>query len=677
MTIPRLGLLWIRASELWRRSKRKTKAFRVGRRTLIIEVRSWRRRPKVFGVWWRTVVTEALCRPMPDTPIRTYTQRELLRRLLAMAWQHRAGCMWLIAQQAALVLLSLAGLGGIGIAIDFLRHRVEPSLGPMSFPFGWLPPAAWSDMQVLGAIAGGVVFVALIRALLGYAAAITNSRLGQGKIVVGLRSGVYAKLQRLSFRFFDASTTGSLMNRVTSDTQAVRLFVDGVLVQSVNTVLAFACYLVCLLRIHPGLTSACLLPLPLVWLTVVLFAGWLRRDYQANRDLVDHLVLTFEELMRGIGIVKGFALEPWATERFDASNDAVRDQKARVFMKLAVMHPVVNLLNHLSMAVLLGYGGWLAVRGEIPLGTGLVVFAGVLQQLAAQVTGVAAIADNLQQTLTGAQRVFEILDTEPEVRDVASPIAMERARGLVEFSGVSFAFKENSTVLHDITLTVQPGERIAILGPTGAGKSALIHLIPRFYDPDAGTVRLDGRDLREWRLADVRQQVGLLFQESFLFSASVAANIAFGKPDATRAEIEQAATRAAAHEFIEQLPQGYDTLLHENGSNLSGGQRQRLALARALILDPAILILDDPTAAVDTETEAEILRGLDAAMKGRTCFIIAHRLGAVKFADRLVVLEEGRIVAMGTHAELSQRDGYYRNALLSGRPDVFGGDGVQ
>jgi len=598
-------------------------------------------------------------------PSPAYTQRALLRRLLGMAWQHRAGCLLLIGQQAALVLLSLAGLGGIGLGIDYVRHVLEHTDAAPSFPFGWVPPALWPPMRVLAVVSLGVFVLAAVRAWLSYLAAVTNSRLGQAQIVVGLRSLVYAKLQRLSFRFFDASATGSLINRVTGDTQAVRLFIDGVLVQSVNTLLAFTFYFVCLVRIHPGLTLACLLPIPVVWLTVVLFANWLRKDYDTNRELVDKLVLRFEELMRGIGIVKAFALEPWATRRFDEANDAVRDQKRRVFLKLAVLHPVVNLLNHTSMAVLLGYGGWLTIQGQIPLGTGLVVFAGVLQQLSAQVNAIAAIADNLQQTFTGAQRVFEIIDTDPEISDVAQAQALDRAQGKVCFENVSFAFKENNSVLHDINLHVQAGERLAIVGPTGSGKSALIHLIPRFYDPDAGRVMLDGRDLREWKLADVRKQVGLVFQESFLFSATIAANIAFGRPEATREQIEHAARLAAAHEFIEKLPQGYDTLLHENGGNLSGGQRQRLALARALILDPAILILDDPTAAVDTETEAEILTALDSAMKGRTCFLIAHRLGAVRYADRIVVLDEGRIIAEGTHEQLSRQPGYYCDALLA------------
>ena len=602
---------------------------------------------------------------MPATSPRQYSQRELLGRLVALALKHWPGCLLLIAQQAALVLLTLAGLGGVGLGVDYVRYRLEPTSPPPHFPLGWQPPSAWSPMMVLAAVCGVMLAVAILRAWLSYKAAVTNNILGQTHIAVDLRTAVYAKMQRLSFRFFDDNTTGPLINRVTGDTQSVRLFVDGVVVQSANTLLAFGFYLICLVRIHPGLTLACLAPLPVVWITVMIFSNWLRRDYSVNRDLVDRLVLVFEELMRGIGVVKSFAIEPWASKRFTEANNAVLQQKRGIFWKLSLLHPTVGILNHSSMALLLGYGGWLAIHGRIPIGTGLVVFAGVLQQLAGQVTAVAGIADNLQQTLTGAQRVFEILDAEPDVRDMPNAAAMDRTRGEVVFENVSFAFKENNTVLHDVSLTVEAGSRIAIVGPTGAGKSALVHLVPRFYDPDKGRVLLDGRDLREWRVDDIRRQVGLVFQESFLFSASVAANIAFGKPEASREQIRHAAELAAAHEFIERLPQGYDTLLHENGGNLSGGQRQRLALARALLLDPAILILDDPTAAVDTETEAEILGALDQAMKGRTCFIIAHRLGAVKYADKVLVLDNGRAIALGTHEELSVAPGYYRDALLA------------
>ncbi len=602
--------------------------------------------------------------PSPGDPAR---QRYLLGRLFRLTGRYGWRCAGLVLLNVCLLALGLAGLGGIGLAIDFLREQVQPDAPAARFPLGLEPPSDWSPRTVLLALGAWIFLSAALRAVLAYFAAVNTNRLGQGRIVVELRSAIYAKMQRMSFRFFDANATGSLINRVTGDTQSVRLFIDGVVVQSLNIILATGFYLFCLVRIHPGLAFACLAFLPVLWAIVMLFARWLRRDYEENRKRVDRLVLTFEELARGMGVVKSFGLEAWAEGRFLETNAAVRDQKHAVFRKLTILFPLVSLLNQLSMAILLGYGGWLAVRGEIPIGTGLVLFAGILQQLAAQVNVVSNVADSLQQTLTGADRVYEILDAEPGIHDRADALPLERARGELVFEQVDFRFKPENTVLHQVSLAVKPGEKIAIVGPTGAGKTALIQLLPRFYDPDAGRLVLDGRDLRDWRLDDVRRQVGLVFQESFLFSASVAANIAFGNPDASRESIERAARLAAAHEFIETLPQGYDTLLHENGANLSGGQRQRLALARAILLDPAILILDDPTAAVDAGTEQEILSAMDRVMAGRTTFIVAHRFSTVRRADRIVVLDRGIITAIGTHAELAGQPGYYRDAILAER----------
>jgi ATP-binding cassette subfamily B protein len=289
----------------------------------------------------------------------------------------------------------------------------------------------------------------------------------------------------------------------------------------------------------------------------------------------------------------------------------------------------------------------------------LVVFAGLLEQFSGQVNNVATIVNSVQQSLIGARRVFEILDAPVEVQSPPDALRRPRLRGDVVFDNVSFAYDGAETVVRDVNLRVAAGQCVAILGATGAGKSVLMSLVPRFFDPTAGRVVIDGIDVRRLDLDDLRRNIGLVFQESFLFSNTVAANIAFGHPDATREQIERAARIAAAHDFIVQLPQGYDTVLGESGDSLSGGQRQRLAIARAVLLEPAILLLDDPTAAIDSETEHEIFEALDRAIAGRTTFIVAHRLSTLRRADFIIVLEHGRIVQRGTHDELMREKGPY------------------
>ncbi|MBL9214780.1 MAG: ABC transporter ATP-binding protein [Opitutaceae bacterium] len=582
----------------------------------------------------------------------------LVRRLFGLAWRYRLRCLHVLGIQLILLSLGIGGLSFTGVGIDYIRHKMDGTpLG--ANPLHLTLPDTWPPLQVLGLLAGLILLFALTRAVLNYAYAVSVNRLVQQKLVVDLRSEVYDKLQRLSFRFYDANNTGSIITRVTGDVQSVRMFVDQVLIQSVIMVISLTAYVVYMASLSPLLTVACLATTPVLWYMATAFSRSIQPAYAHNRTLVEKMVQVLAEAVQGVQVTKGFGREPEARAKFEAANQACFDQQQGIFWKLSLFSPAVGFLTRINMMVLLGYGGWLVAQGQLPLGTGLVVFAGLLEQFSGQVNNVATIVNSVQQSLIGARRVFEILDAPVEVRDAPDAIRRPRLEGAVRFERVSFAYGEAESVVREVDLDVRPGQCVAILGATGAGKTALMSLIPRFFDPTEGRVLLDGIDVRRLALDDVRRNIGLVFQESFLFSNTVAANIAFGHPGATRAQIEKAARIAAAHDFIMALPQGYDTLLGEGASSLSGGQRQRLAIARAVLLEPAILLLDDPTAAIDSETEHEIFEALDRAIAGRTTFIVAHRLSTLRRADFIIVMENGRIVQRGTHEELMQVPGPY------------------
>jgi ATP-binding cassette subfamily B protein len=380
--------------------------------------------------------------------------------------------------------------------------------------------------------------------------------------------------------------------------------------------------------------------------------------------LLDDLILTLVENTQGMYVVKGFAREPEEIEKFARVNQQVCDQKRGIFWSISLFQPLMGLLTQVNMLVLLGYGGYLVVQGRLQLGTGLFVFANLLHEFAGQVGQITNIANTMQTSLAGAQRVFEVLDAPVQIQTRAGAVSMPRAVGGVRFEHVSFQYpliETNSEgVLKEINLEVCPGQCLGIMGETGAGKSTLLSLVARFYDVTAGSVLLDGVDLRNLNLDDLRRNLGIVFQESFLFSNTVAANIAFGHPDATEEMIRRAAHLAAADEFIQEMPDGYETVVGEYGSNLSGGQRQRLSIARALLLDPPILLLDDAMAAVDPETEREIRQALQSARQGRTTLVVSNRISTLRHADRIAVLHRGRLVQQGTHRELLRREGPYR-----------------
>jgi ATP-binding cassette subfamily B protein len=586
-----------------------------------------------------------------------------MRRLLVLSFGYWPGCLKVMTFQFLLLAGNVAALGLTGVGIDFIAHRIDASRAAPRWPLGIAPPQHWAPMSVVTVLAAAVLALAFLRAWLDFSYQVSLAQLVQGEIVVELRAKVYDKLQRLSFRFFDDHASGSIINRVTSDVQNLRSFVDLVLIQILILALQLGLAIAYMAAIHVPLTFACLLTTPLLWVGAVWFSRVVRPAYVQNRLLVDHLIDVLSESVQGALVIKGFAREQEQIRKFATANDAVRDQQGWIFWRLSTFVPSLGLLSQVNLVVLLAYGGVLVVRGQLPLGSGLVVFAGLLQQFSNQVFRVSDIANSIQTSLTGARRVFEVLDTPVEI---ASPpperaVRLPKARGEVQFENVWFDYQSEHSVLSGVDFRIEPGCCVAILGSTGSGKSALLSLIPRFYDPTEGCVRIDGHDVRTLDLDDLRRNIGLVFQESFLFSNTIAANIAFGHPTATHAQIEHAARLASAHDFIMALPAGYDSVLGEGASNLSGGQRQRLAIARALLLEPPILLLDDPTAAVDPGTEHEILSALDGAMAGRTTFLVAHRVSTLERADLVMVLRDGKVAELGPPGDLAARgDGHYR-----------------
>lgn len=587
--------------------------------------------------------------------------------MLWLGWQFRRTCLAVLILNLLLVALNLSGLQLAGLGIDVLRRALQPGSPVPQWPFGWTPPSSWSTMTSITVVAALVLTVALVQAALKFVTAVVGAALSQ-QIVIQLRTDVYDKLQRLSFHFFDTNDSSSIINRVAGDVQAVRGFVDGVLLKVLTVAISLGVYLVYMLSVHATLACACLLTSPLLWVGAVLFSKAVRPLYKRSSELNDKLILRLSENVQGIQVVKGFAREDDEIARFEEANRQLKDQKFDIFWKLSVYQPTMGFLTQINQLVLIGYGGALVIQGQLPLGAGLFVFANLIHEFANQVGHIINIANSAQTSLTGAERVFAVLDAEVEIDSPTDAVPMDRAKGRITFENVQFAYRgrpgddaspKAEAVLNDVSLEIEPGEVIGLVGETGAGKTTLLSLIARFYDADSGRVLIDGVDVRRLDLQELRRNIGLVFQESFLFSNTVAANIAFGQPGADLQRVEEAARLASAHEFVADLPEGYDSLIGEHGANLSGGQRQRLAIARALLLDPPILLMDDATAAVDAETEHEIQQAIASAQNGRTTILVSNRISALKRTDRIYVLHQGRIVESGSHAELMQLDGEY------------------
>jgi ABC-type multidrug transport system fused ATPase/permease subunit len=497
-------------------------------------------------------------------------------------------------------------------------------------------------------------------------------RLIAGKVSVAvefdLRARLYGHLQALELGFFDSQQTGQLMSRATVDLQSIRFFLGYGLIFLTQNALTLVLASAVMFALKPDLAALALLPVPFVVLSAMRYSRRSRPAVQEVQQRLAELTGEVEEGISGIRIVKAFARERFMLERFRRSVSRVFDQEIFSTRLQAFYSPMIGFLPSLGLAVVLLVGGRQVIHGSLSLGA-FTAFYAYLIMLTAPMRILGMALGMAQRAVASGNRLFEILDRPPRIESPAGAPPLPEGPGRVELRGVSLAYNGGAAALEDIELTVEAGRTVALVGPTGSGKTSLVALMARLYDPSRGAVLIDGADLRGVDVSSLRSEVAFVADDSFLFSASVAENIAYASPDASLEQIEQAAWRAQAHGFIEGLPDGYETRIGERGLTLSGGQRQRVAIARALLADPRILILDDATSSVDARTEAAIKRGLREALAGRTTFIVAHRMSTISLADEVVVMDGGRIVDQGTHDELIERCPLYAEIAEHGLED--------
>jgi ATP-binding cassette, subfamily B, multidrug efflux pump len=479
-----------------------------------------------------------------------------------------------------------------------------------------------------------------------------------------LRQELFQHMQSLSLGFFDRRPHGELMSRLTNDIDAINRALMQSVTGLVSGVLTLVGVVVMMFALNPILALGAVTVLPAM---VVMTTAVARRTRRGFRELQKRLSVmngVMEETLTGEQVVQAYGQEKAAIAQFESANADVRETGTRAQVISMLVPPLMGVLSNLDIAVVAGFGGWLALHGMVSVGN-IAAFAIYARRFAEPLRTLADLYNTIQSALAGAERVFEILDEKPEVTDVPDALDPGRISGLVEFSHVDFGYVPGIPVLKDITLTARPGQTIALVGPTGAGKTTIVNVLSRFYDIQAGFIRIDGKDIRGIRIDALRRQLGIVLQDTFLFSDSVMENIRYGRLSATDEECIAAATLANADQFIRRLPGGYAAQLSERAGNLSQGQRQLLAIARAVLADPRILILDEATSSVDTRTEAHIQEALLRLMEGRTSFVIAHRLSTIRDADEVLVIDNGRIIERGTHGELVARRGFYHRLYIS------------
>lgn len=634
--------------------------------------------------------------PRPMEPARVPESLVIATRLLGTLRPYGRTVAVAYGAMIAVTGLTLAVPAIIAWVVDVALTPVAGRTEELVAVPNWLPLegrieafARSAGTEILVWAAAAIVGLAVIRSGLAFVQLYLGLWLNN-RVAYDLRNEYFAHLQRLPFRFHDATKTGDLMSRAVSDISKIQHFVGDGLLEAVNIPVLFVGVGALLIGLDAGLALVAIVPILLLALVTVRFGRFIEPLFKAVQDQEGALSTRAQENFTGARVVKAFAREQWEIERFDEANEVFFERRIKVIAGFADFFPTMAGIITATVALVLWFGAPRVLAGELTIGT-LVGFNFWVLALAQPTQNLGFLVNRAAEAVASGRRLFEILDTQPEITDRTDAIELPQLAGRVTFEAVDFAYGPGAPpVLHDIDFEAEPNQVVAIFGPTGSGKSSLVHLIPRFYDATTGRVLVDGHDVRDVSLRSLRSQVAIVLQDAFLFSASVRDNIAYGARyggvQPSQAEIEAAARAARADDFIEAMPAGYDTVIGERGITLSGGQRQRLAIARAIVMKPRILILDDALSAVDTETEFEIQTALREVMRGRTTFVIAHRLLSLKHADQILVMDGGRIVERGSHDALVAHGGLYariyelqlreqESAARSARAGQDGGDG--
>ncbi|NSW51327.1 MAG: ABC transporter ATP-binding protein [Anaerolineae bacterium] len=508
-----------------------------------------------------------------------------------------------------------------------------------------------------------IIAVALVEGVIGYFQAILMAYISQ-RTIRNIRKDLFANLQTLSLRYFDQHPHGELMSRLTNDVENISRVLSESATQIISSVLSLVGVAVMMFVINVPLAFVSLLIIPLMVMMTKYISRHTRQGYRDQQTYLGDLNGIIEETISGQRVVQAYVQEQNSIKSFDQTNQKLK--KAAIYAQVfsGALGPLNNFVMNTGYTIVAAAGGLLAINNLASIGT-IGAFVTYSRRLGMPLNQIASIYNQIQSAIAGAERIFEVMDEESELKDLPEALSLDDVKGRVVFNQVDFGYEENVPVLKKVSLHAEPGQTIALVGPTGAGKTTIINLLSRFYDINDGEIRIDDHEIKQYKKLDIRRQLGVVLQDTFLFADTVMENIRYGRLDATDEEVIEAAKLANAHQFIHRLPDGYQTVLSERGANFSQGQRQLLAIARAVLANPSILILDEATSSVDTRTEVNIQQALLRLMEGRTSFVIAHRLSTIRKADMIMVINHGEIIESGTHDELLKRQGFYYNLYMS------------